>query len=101
MLPFAKKIFVSYKDLEGVPKRYQDKVVEIGNIIRKDLIYLSSNYLEKGEGKKINILILGGSQAAKVFAEKLPDIFLKCKYEGLNINIFQHCMPNQNESLNQ
>ena len=27
--------------------------------------------------KKINILVLGGSQAAKVFAETLPNIFLK------------------------
>ena len=27
----------------------------------------------------LNILILGGSQAAKIFAEILPDIFIKCK----------------------
>ena len=100
LLPFAKKIFVSYKDLEGVPERYQNKVVEIGNIIKKDIIHFSPNYSEKVEEKKINILILGGSQAAKVFAEKLPDIFLKCKKEGLNVKIFQHCLPNQNESLN-
>ena len=100
LLPFAKKIFVSYKDLEGVPKKYQHKVVEIGNIIKKDIIYFSSNYSKKGEEKKLNILILGGSQAAKIFAEKLPDIFLKCINEGLNVKIFQHCMPDQNESLN-
>ena len=99
LLPFAKKIFVSYKDLEGIPKTYQNKVVEIGNIIKKNIIYSSSNSLEKGENKKINILILGGSQAAKVFAEKLPKIFLKCINDGINIKIFQHCMPSQNESL--
>ena len=99
LLPFAKKIFVSYKDLEGIPKTYQNKVVEIGNIIKKNIIYSSSNSLEKGENKKINILILGGSQAAKVFAEKLPNIFLKCINDGINIKIFQHCMPSQNESL--
>ena len=26
LLPFAKKILVSYKDLEGVPKKYNDKI---------------------------------------------------------------------------
>ena len=99
LLPFAKKIFVSNKGLEGVPKRYQYKVVEIGNIIKKDIIYFSSRSKEKSEDKKINILIIGGSQAAKVFAEKLPNIFLKCINQGVRLKIFQHCMPNQNESL--
>ena len=38
LLPFAKKVFVSYKELEGVPKKYEDKVFEIGNIIREEII---------------------------------------------------------------
>ena len=31
------------------------------------------------KNKNIKILILGGSQAAKVFAEKLPSIFKECR----------------------
>ena len=27
LLPFAKKIFVSYKDLEGIPKKYDNKII--------------------------------------------------------------------------
>ena len=34
LLPFAKKIFVSYKELEGIPSKYSDKVHQIGNIVR-------------------------------------------------------------------
>ena len=36
LLPFAEKIFVSYKELEGISKKYQYKIVEIGNIIKKE-----------------------------------------------------------------
>ena len=34
LLPFAEKIFVSYKEVEGIPKKYKSKLVEIGNLIR-------------------------------------------------------------------
>ena len=35
LLPFAKKIFVSYKDLEGISDKYSNKVFQIGNLVRK------------------------------------------------------------------
>ena len=38
LLPFTKKIFVSYKDLEGISKKYENKICEIGNIIKKKLL---------------------------------------------------------------
>ena len=38
LLPFAKKIFVSYKDLEGIPNKYDKKVCLIGNLIRQEII---------------------------------------------------------------
>jgi UDP-N-acetylglucosamine:LPS N-acetylglucosamine transferase len=28
LLPFAKKIFVSYKELEGIPEKYNNKVLK-------------------------------------------------------------------------
>jgi len=34
LLFFAKKIFVSYKELEGISKRHKNKVFEIGNLVR-------------------------------------------------------------------
>ena len=100
LLPFAEKIFVSCKDLEGVSKKYQNKVVEIGNILKKSIINFSLKSQTQGKNRKINILILGGSQAAKVFAEKLPKIFLKCVKQGIRLKVIQQCMPTQNESLN-
>ena len=39
----------------------------------------------------ISFLVLGGSQAAKTFGEKLPNIFKECKTSGIPIKIYQHC----------
>ena len=38
LLPFANKIFVSYKELEGISDKYHNKVYELGNIVREEII---------------------------------------------------------------
>ena len=43
LLPFAKKIFVSYKELEGISKKYNKKIVEIGNLIREEIFNINTN----------------------------------------------------------
>ena len=75
LLPFAKKIFVSFQEVEGIPKKYEIKICKIGNIIRKEILNFQGQFRRDASNKKLNILILGGSQAAKVFAEKLPAVF--------------------------
>jgi len=99
LLPFAKKIFVSFKELEGVPEKYKYKVVEIGNLVREEII--NFNKLNNGTHKfdEVKILVLGGSQAAKVFAEELPQVFEKLKQSKIPIKIYQQCQENQNEKL--
>ena len=101
LLPFTNKILVSYKDVEGISKLYQNKVIEIGNIIKKEIIDYSINDLKK-DTKKLNILILGG-QAAKIFAEKLPVILKKCNDNGVLLkftnNVYQVKMKNWNYSM--
>ena len=99
LLPFANKVFVSYKELSGIKKKYFHKIFVIGNIIDKNIINFSKKYTEKKNSNKINILILGGSQAAKIFADKLPRIFLNCSELGISLKIYQHCLPSQNENL--
>ena len=44
----------------------------------------------------LNILILGGSQAAKIFAEKLPDIFIKLKNKGYDLKFINNAFPINN-----
>ena len=97
LIPFAFKILVSNRYLEGVPKKYNNKTIEVGNIIKKNIFNFSKN--KDSKNKKLNILVLGGSQAAKVFAEILPNIFRKCKEERIELKIFQQCLPDQNQEL--
>ena len=99
LLPFSYKILVSCKELEGIPKKYNYKILEIGNIINKAIINFTKNNLAMEDISKICILVLGGSQAAKVFAEKLPNIFKNCFDQGIPLKIYQHCLPNQNEDI--
>ena len=82
LLPFAEKILISYKEIEGIHHKYKDKVIEIGNIIKKEIINFTKDYKQKDK-QKISMLILGGSQAAKIFANILPNIFKECSDKGV------------------
>ncbi len=99
LLPHAKKIFVSHKELDGIQDRYRKKVCEIGNIIRKEILNFKIEPFFYQKDKKLRILILGGSQAAKVFAEKLTGIFKECKKAQIELKIYQQCLPEQNNFL--
>ena len=101
LLPFAKKIFVSYEDLEGIPSKYSSKVYKVGNILRQEII--NSNFIayEKNKFETIQILVLGGSQAAKVFGDELPLIFKKLKNSHIPIKIFQQCLSIQKDQLKE
>ena len=99
LLPYAKKVFVSYKELEGISEKYKKKISVIGNIIRKEIINFEVNPKNNESYEKLKILILGGSQAAKIFAESLPEIFKECTKAKISLKIYQQCLPEQNKFL--
>ncbi len=99
LLPFAFKVFVSYKDLIGIEKKYDHKVIVTGNIIREEILNFKKN--SQFSTKVLNILVIGGSQAAKSFGEFLPKVFEQCKKENIKIKIFQQCVESQTNKLNK
>ena len=99
LLPYAKKVFVSYKEVEGISEQYHKKVCEIGNIIRKEILDFQVKFDSNQSDKKLKILILGGSQAARIFAEKLTEIFKDCHEAKIPLKIYQQCLPEQNKFL--
>ncbi len=101
LLPFTNKILVSYKELEGVPKNHSKKILEIGNLIREEIINSELNSEKVDNYEKLKILVLGGSQAAKVFAEKLPLVFQKLQDAGVSIKIIQQCQKQQINQLSE
>ena len=99
LLPFAFKIFVSYQDVVGIKIKYSHKVIVTGNIIREEI--LNFKKINKFTPEVLNILVLGGSQAAKSFGELLPNIFEKCIQKQIKIKIFQQCIKSQTDQLNK
>jgi len=98
LLPFTNKIFVSYKQLEGIPKKYEKKINIIGNILREEIIN-ANNICQRSKLDSKNILVLGGSQAAKIFADQLPQIFEKLKKDNIKFKLYQQCQNEQNDKL--
>ncbi len=99
LLPFAKKIFVSYNEVEGIPEKYRKKIFEIGNIVREEIVNFKLINNKDNEFNKLNILILGGSQGAKVFAEILPRILKKINESIVPIMVYQQCLKDQKNNL--
>ena len=99
LLPFAQKIFVSHKQLEGISEKYKKKISVIGNIIRKEILNFEVKPDSNENYKNLRILILGGSQAAKIFAERLSKIFKECSEANISLKVYQQCLPEQNKFL--
>ena len=99
LLPLASKIFLAYADVEGIDPKFKSKVVITGNIIREEI--LKFNDKKKYPLEELNILILGGSQAAQSFGEFLPKIFKQCVETNIKINIIQQCVESQNYILEE
>ena len=96
--PFAKKIFVSYKNIDGIKKKYERKVKVIGNILGEKI--LNFNPTEKiFNNNCMYILILGGSQAAQIFADLIPPVLIRCKKNKINLKVYQQCHPDQTDAL--
>ena len=98
LLPLSNKIFISYNELEGIDYKYKSKIYVTGNIIREEILNYKKNIL-RNKINDIKILILGGSQAAKVFGEKIPIEIKKCVENNIKIEILQQCLPSQMKEL--
>ena len=88
------------KSLKVFPKKHNNKIIEIGNLIREEIIN-TKIFDDENKFDFIKILVLGGSQAAKIFAEELPFVFEKLKRSEIRIKIYQQCLKDQTLQLSQ
>mgnify|MGYP001279968680 FL=1 len=95
LLPIAKKILVSTNDVQGISSKYSKKVFFCGYLIRSHILNLKKDKTENSDKEDLSILIMGGSQSAKVFGEILPDIMVKCLENGVRFKIYQQCLDQQ------
>ena len=97
LLPFSKKIFVAKKIIKNFPKKYENKVHEVGSVLAKDIIDFSFNI--KKDKKNFSILVLGRSQGAEIFGEIVPATINKIKKSGYEVQIMQQCTAKQKIQL--
>jgi len=98
LLPFSKKVFLAKKIKSGISENFQRKTCIIGPILNKNIINCSP-FKEKNTDKNFSILVLGGSQGAKIFGEIIPQVIKMIKDEGCAIEIFQQCIKQQKNSI--
>jgi len=93
-LRYTKKIFCYSNQIINFPKKYLSKILLIDSLLRKEFYSVTSND-NKEINNEVNLLIIGGSQGAELFNNKLKKtiISLSKKYK---LNIIQ-----QTNSINK
>ena len=98
-LPHCYKLLTGYELISSFPEKFNDKMVYVGQLVRSQFNKINE------EGKlyettvkdsgSLNVLILGGSQGAKIFGEKLPEKFLSLSRKKVNLSISQQVQEDQ------
>ena len=69
-------IATSFAEISGVPAAVEKKLLLTGNPVRENVLrYAGTPYRDFGKGAPINVLIFGGSQGARFFADAMPATF--------------------------
>ena len=94
------KIFTHTNKIKNFSMKYKKKFIEVGNIIREEITTCSVKNPIVAKKEK-NIIILGGSQGAKIFAEIIPNAILYLAKNNIKVNVVQQALPDQIELLNK
>ena len=90
-LRYTEKIFCYSDKIINFPKKYLSKIVLINSLLRKEFYSFTTN--DKNEiNNEINLLIIGGSQGAKLFDNKLKKLIISLS-KKYKINICQQTGP--------
>ena len=75
ILKFSKKILCYQNSIIGLPEIYKSKIFIISPLLRKEIYNMKQN-INKKILEPIKIIVLGGSQGAKFFDEKIKDLLI-------------------------
>ena len=98
LLPFSKKILVSTNSIQGIDNKYKNKISHIGFLLRDNILGVKTTNLEITKNN-LSILVIGGSQSAKVFGEQIPVVIEECNKKGIKFNIYQQCLEYQKKDI--
>ena len=98
LLPFSKKILVSTNSVQGIDSKYKNKISHIGFLLRDNILGVKNTNLEVTKNN-LSILVIGGSQSAKVFGEQIPEVIEECNKKGIKFNVYQQCLESQKNNI--
>ena len=98
LLKLSTKLFCYSNKMINFPEKYINKMIIINHILRKE-IYDSNNFMKEEIDKKINLLVMGGSQGAKIFGDVIPDVIKSLNDQVEKIQIYQQCVKGQQEEI--
>jgi len=84
-LNFSKNIFCYSRSIKNFPKKFENKIIIISPLVKKEIYELSCFNIKKN---RFNLLIVGGSQGASFFDKNLKNIILNISRKNL-IRIIQ------------
>jgi UDP-N-acetylglucosamine--N-acetylmuramyl-(pentapeptide) pyrophosphoryl-undecaprenol N-acetylglucosamine transferase len=91
----SKIIALAYKDTHNLPKEYLSKTLIVGDLVRSNIKTLEQKNFSD-VNNTFNLLIIGGSQGAKIFSILVPEAIkiLLTKYPDIRINVTQQVQKN-------
>jgi UDP-N-acetylglucosamine--N-acetylmuramyl-(pentapeptide) pyrophosphoryl-undecaprenol N-acetylglucosamine transferase len=95
LAPRAKKLAVAFADTQAVRDADRAKLVHTGNPVRSAVIALHGRaYVEPQPGGMLRLLITGGSQGARVFADIVPSAIASLPTEmRARLEVDHQCRP--------
>ena len=75
-LPYARKLFTSFPHTKRIKNRYKNKVIMTGLPLREKVIASIRKPNIKQNNKLLKIMVIGGSQGAKLFSDVVPNAIL-------------------------
>ncbi|MBT3172329.1 MAG: undecaprenyldiphospho-muramoylpentapeptide beta-N-acetylglucosaminyltransferase [Rhodospirillaceae bacterium] len=99
----AQRIATSFEQTSAITVANRSKITHTGNPVRPAIMEIASSAYPKPEAKgPLYLLITGGSQGARVFAELVPAALAKLAPEIRDrLNVAQHCRPEDIENVNR
>jgi UDP-N-acetylglucosamine--N-acetylmuramyl-(pentapeptide) pyrophosphoryl-undecaprenol N-acetylglucosamine transferase len=100
LLSLSKRLLLGTEIPINFPKKCENKVYKVGNILREEIINYSA-IKKKNNFKFFSILVLGGSQGAEIFGEIIPSVIKMLKDKGYMVEINQQCLEKQKKTLTE
>ena len=93
-LKFSEKIICYSQKLKNFPQKYMNKIIVIDPLLRKK-IYLEKRNVRNQIQKPFKILIIGGSQGAEFFDDKISELMIDL-FKDYKISLIQQ-VTNENK----